>query len=151
MAEPIRRGRVPLPSSQTAISSPRVESTAKSHPAARQFHEKGDKIMMLSWGLHHRPKPLVLNGVMQPIDIADSLDRFHWEALRALGAPSPDPSRLNEAVLKQLLGSDLLELEFLEERQTPSAASSVLTVMKIRMSEPTVQKAARMSWVWPVK
>jgi len=107
--------------------------------------------MMLSWGLHHRPKPLVLNGVMQPIDIADSLDRFHWEALRALGAPSPDPSRLNEAVLKQLLGSDLLELEFLEERQTPSAASSVLTVMKIRMSEPTVQKAARMSWVWPVK
>ena len=41
--------------------------------------------------------------------------------------------------------------EFLEERQTPSAASSVLTVMKIRMSEPTVHKVARRSWVWPVK
>jgi len=46
---------------------------------------------------------------MQPIDIADSLDRVQWEALRALGAPSPDPSRLSEAALKQLLGSDLLE------------------------------------------
>ncbi|MGQ0580309.1 MAG: hypothetical protein ACT4O6_00110 [Reyranella sp.] len=66
--------------------------------------------MVLSQGLHRRAKPLVLNGTMQPIDIADSLDRFHWEALRALGAPSPDPSRLSEAVLKQLLGSDLLEL-----------------------------------------
>ena len=46
---------------------------------------------------------------MQPIDIADSLDRFQWEALCALGAPSPDPSRLSEVALKQLLGSDLLE------------------------------------------
>lgn len=52
---------------------------------------------------------VVLNGAMQPIDIADSLDRFQWEALRALGAPSPDPSRLSEVALKQLLGSDLLE------------------------------------------
>ena len=47
---------------------------------------------------------------MQPTDIADSLDRFQWEALRALGAPSPDPSRLSEAAVKQLLGAALLEL-----------------------------------------
>jgi len=60
--------------------------------------------MMLSRGLHRREKPLVLNGPMQPIDIADSLDRFHWEALRALGAPSPDPSRLSEAVLSPGIG-----------------------------------------------
>lgn len=69
--------------------------------------------MMLSQGLHCLAKPLVLNGAMQPIDIADSLDRFQWEALRALGAPSgapsPDLSRLSEAALKQLQGSDLLE------------------------------------------
>jgi len=55
-------------------------------------------------------KLVVLNGAMQPIDIADTLDRFQWEALRALGAPSPDPSRLNEAALAQLVGSDLAEL-----------------------------------------
>lgn len=47
---------------------------------------------------------------MQPIDIADSLDSFQREALRALGAPAPDTSRLSEATVKQLLGSDLLEL-----------------------------------------
>jgi hypothetical protein len=47
---------------------------------------------------------------MQPIDIADSLDPFQWEALRALGAPSPDPRRLSETALKQLLGSELAEL-----------------------------------------
>jgi hypothetical protein len=47
---------------------------------------------------------------MQPIDIADTLDRFEWEALRALCAPFPDPSRLNGVTLKQLLREDLLEL-----------------------------------------
>ena len=53
---------------------------------------------------------MVLTGAMQPIDIADSLDRLQWEALRALGAPSPDHGRLCAAAVKQLLGSDLLEL-----------------------------------------
>lgn len=67
--------------------------------------------MMLSRRLHRGAKPPVLYGAMQPIAIADSLDRSHWEALRALGGPSPDPSRLSEAVLKQLLDSDLLELQ----------------------------------------
>lgn len=52
---------------------------------------------------------MVLNGAMQPIDIADSLDRFQWEALRALGAPSPDSTRLSEPALAQLVGSDLAE------------------------------------------
>ena len=47
---------------------------------------------------------------MQPIEIADTLDRFEWEALRALCAPSADPSRLNGTALKQLLREDLLEL-----------------------------------------
>lgn len=46
---------------------------------------------------------------MQPTDIADTLDRFQWDALRALCAPSPDPSRLSGAALKQLLRDDLLE------------------------------------------
>jgi hypothetical protein len=46
---------------------------------------------------------------MQPIDIADSRDRFQWETLRALGAPRPDPSRLSDAALAQL-GSELVEL-----------------------------------------
>lgn len=55
-------------------------------------------------------KPVVFNGAMQPIDIADSLDRFQWEALRALGAPSPDSSRLSEVALAQLVGSELAEL-----------------------------------------
>ncbi|MDI1286394.1 MAG: hypothetical protein PSV46_18560 [Reyranella sp.] len=47
---------------------------------------------------------------MQPIEIADTLDRFAWEALRALCAPSADPSRLSGTALKQLLREDLLEL-----------------------------------------
>ena len=50
------------------------------------------------------------NGAMQPTDIADTLDRFQWDALRALCAPSPDPSRLSGPALKQLLRDDLLEL-----------------------------------------
>ncbi|MBI3197389.1 MAG: hypothetical protein HYZ40_07750 [Rhodospirillales bacterium] len=52
----------------------------------------------------------MLNDAMQPIDIADSLDRFQWEALRALCAPTPDPSRVSGAAVEQLLRSDLLEL-----------------------------------------
>lgn len=55
-------------------------------------------------------RPWMFNGVMQPIDIADTLDPFQWEALRALGAPSPDPSRVSGAAIEQLLRSDLLEL-----------------------------------------
>lgn len=47
---------------------------------------------------------------MQPIEIADTLDRFQWEALRALCAPSPDASRLSGAAVEQLLREDLLEL-----------------------------------------
>mgnify|MGYP001568071627 CR=1 FL=1 len=47
---------------------------------------------------------------MQPTDIADTLDRFQWDALRALCAPSPDPSRLSGAAMEQLVKDDLLEL-----------------------------------------
>ncbi len=47
---------------------------------------------------------------MQPIEIADNLDRFQWEALRALCAPSPDPRRLSGDAVEQLLREDLLEL-----------------------------------------
>ncbi len=54
---------------------------------------------------------MVLNGAMQPTEIADTLDRFQWEALRALRAPSPDASRLSGAAVQQLLGKDLLEFQ----------------------------------------
>jgi hypothetical protein len=47
---------------------------------------------------------------MQPTEIADALNRFQWEALRALCLPSPDPRRLNGAAVEQLLKEDLLEL-----------------------------------------
>ncbi len=47
---------------------------------------------------------------MQPTEIADTLDRFQWEALRALCLPSPDPRRLSGAAVAQLLKEDLLEL-----------------------------------------
>lgn len=47
---------------------------------------------------------------MQPTEIADSLTRFQWEALRALRVPSGDASRLSEAAVAQLLKEDLLEL-----------------------------------------
>ncbi|MDP1751584.1 MAG: hypothetical protein Q8L22_19210 [Reyranella sp.] len=50
------------------------------------------------------------NAAMQPTDIADTLDRFQWDALRALCAPSPDPSRLSGAAVEQLVKDDLLEL-----------------------------------------
>jgi hypothetical protein len=54
---------------------------------------------------------MALNVAMQPNDIADTLDRFQWEALRALCAPSPDSGRVSDAALQQLLKSDLLELQ----------------------------------------
>jgi hypothetical protein len=47
---------------------------------------------------------------MQPIEIADTLDRSQWEALRALCLPSADPRRLSGAAVEQLLKEDLLEL-----------------------------------------
>ena len=47
---------------------------------------------------------------MQPTEIADTLDRFQWEALRALCLPSPDTRRLSGAAVAQLLKEDLLEL-----------------------------------------
>ncbi|MBX9943365.1 MAG: hypothetical protein K2Y40_04725 [Reyranella sp.] len=47
--------------------------------------------------------------VMQPIDIADTLDPVQWEALKALCAPSPDPRRLSATALEQLRRSELVE------------------------------------------
>ena len=47
---------------------------------------------------------------MQPTEIADTLDRFQWEALRALCLPSPDARRLNGPAVARLLKEDLLEL-----------------------------------------
>jgi hypothetical protein len=49
-------------------------------------------------------------GAMQPIDLADTLDRSQWETLRALCAPSPDASRLSRAAVEGLLREELLEL-----------------------------------------
>lgn len=45
---------------------------------------------------------------MQPIDIADTLDRFQWEALRALRVPCADV-RFDAAAIARLLKEDLLE------------------------------------------
>lgn len=71
-------------------------------------------------------RPRVFNGAMQPIDIADTLDRFQWDALRALGAPSPDPSRLCGAAVEHLLRSDLLELRGDRPAITPKGRQVVV-------------------------
>ena len=71
-------------------------------------------------------RPRVFNGAMQPIDIADTLDRFQWDALRALGAPSPDSSRLCGAAVEQLLRSDLLELRDDRPSITPKGRQVVV-------------------------
>ena len=47
---------------------------------------------------------------MQPIDLADTLNRFQWDALRALCAPSAEAPRPSGAAIQELLKEDLLEL-----------------------------------------
>ena len=65
---------------------------------------------MLSPLVHQIGKVEGVSAPMQPIDLADTLNRFQWDALRALCAPSAEAPRPSGAAIQELLKEDLLEL-----------------------------------------
>lgn len=75
--------------------------------------------MVLSRLIHRIGKEEGAIASMQPIDLADTLDRFQWEALRALRAPSADVRRLNADAVERLVKEDLLE--FRDDRPSLTA------------------------------
>lgn len=49
--------------------------------------------------------------MQQTTEIADSLGPFEWETLKALMAPDPDPRRVHDGALRQLLQSELVSVD----------------------------------------
>lgn len=53
---------------------------------------------------------MAFTAAMQMTDIADALNRFEWEALRALTSPNPNHKSIPKAAIGELLQSELIEL-----------------------------------------